>query len=191
MQYLQPKIWVLCYLCSSFYFSNPKAKDMNFKIVIGLILSFLLGFFSCQKDVFISSDEQIRRNNEIVSYYLKSNGIQADSLPSGLRYTRDYTNPNGLSPATGDTVFVHYEGRVMYGDVFDNTRFRNAPFSFPYNQRFVVQGFDQGVGLMKTGEKFTLYIPAHLGYGSTSRFGIPSNSNLIFKVELDSLRRKK
>jgi FKBP-type peptidyl-prolyl cis-trans isomerase len=152
---------------------------------------FLSSYFACQKDVLVSADEQIKRNNLVVSEYLRQNGITADSTASGLRYVAEVTNPQGLKPATGDTVFVNYEGRVIYGEVFDNSRFRNTPFSFPFNQRVVVTGFDEGIGLMRTGETFTLYLPAHLAYGTSSRGGIPANSNLIFKVELDSIKIRK
>lgn len=33
-------------------------------------------------------------------------------------------------PMTGDQVFVHYEGRLLDGTVFDHSRFRNDWFSF-------------------------------------------------------------
>ncbi len=164
--------------------------NMKKRLLLSASLAVLCLYLSCQKDVLVSQDEQIRRNNLVVSQYLRENGIQTDSLPSGLRYKVDVSNPSGLKPSSGDTVFVNYEGRVMYGEIFDNSRFRGEPFSFPYNRGFVVKGFDQGVGLMRTGEIFTFYLPAHLAYGSTSRgSAIPANSNLIFRIELDSIKK--
>jgi FKBP-type peptidyl-prolyl cis-trans isomerases 1 len=49
----------------------------------------------------------------------------------------------------------------------------------------VIRGWDEGIALMKTGEKGTLIIPSALGYGAAGAgANIPPNSVLIFDVEL-------
>ena len=37
---------------------------------------------------------------------------------------------------------------------------------------------------MRVGDKWEIYIPSELGYGSFSQPGIPANSTLIFEIEL-------
>jgi len=107
---------------------------------------------------------------------------------SGLQYTID-TPGTGALPQPGQTVAVHYTGWLTDGTKFDSSRDRGAPIEFPLGQGRVIKGWDEGIGLMKVGEKRTLVIPPALGYGSRGAGGvIPPNATLVFKVELMSAR---
>ena len=48
----------------------------------------------------------------------------------------------------------------------------------------MIQGFKEGLKLLGTGDKATLFIPYYLAYGETESRGIPAKSNLIFEVEI-------
>ena len=53
----------------------------------------------------------------------------------------------------------------------------------------MIKGWDEGIALMKIGEKRTLIIPASLGYGARGAGGvIPPNATLVFAVELVDAR---
>ena len=53
----------------------------------------------------------------------------------------------------------------------------------------LVAGFKEGLQLMSIGDKMTLFIPSHLGYGPSGYPGaIPPNADLVFEVELVSVR---
>ena len=58
------------------------------------------------------------------------------------------------------------------------------PFRFTVGAKQVIEGWDQGLMGMKVGEKRKLTIPPKLGYGDKDMGVIPSNSTLIFEVEL-------
>ncbi len=104
---------------------------------------------------------------------------------SGLRYKFTKLNESGQSPKSGDVVSVHYEGRLLDGKVFDSSFKRKKPIEFPLGQGRVISGWDEGIALLKTGEKATLVIPPNLGYGSRGAGGvIPPNAYLVFEVEL-------
>ena len=79
---------------------------------------------------------------------------------------------------------VHYTGLLETGFKFDSSHDRGKPFSFPLGLGRVIKGWDEAIALMSKGEKRTLIIPPELGYGSRSKGKIPSNSTLIFEVEL-------
>jgi FKBP-type peptidyl-prolyl cis-trans isomerase len=61
---------------------------------------------------------------------------------------------------------------------------RGDPFSFVLGKGQVINGWDEGVGLMKVGEKARFIIPYQLGYGEKGYGPIPAKATLIFDVEL-------
>lgn len=85
----------------------------------------------------------------------------------------------------GDTVTVHYVGKLENGKQFDASRDHGGPFTFHLGQGEVIAGWDEGVAGMKVGEKRKLIVPPKLGYGEQGAGGvIPPNATLIFEVEL-------
>jgi FKBP-type peptidyl-prolyl cis-trans isomerase len=85
----------------------------------------------------------------------------------------------------GKTVSVHYTGYLENGTVFDSSISRGEPISFPLGQGRVIRGWDEGIALLKVGEKARLLIPSALAYGDRGAGGlIPPGADLIFDVEL-------
>ena len=86
---------------------------------------------------------------------------------------------------TGKRVSVHYEGRLVDGEVFDASRPRGQAFSFTIGAGQVIGGWEQGVAGMKVGETRRLTIPPELGYGEAGAGDvIPPNATLVFEIEL-------
>ena len=115
----------------------------------------------------------------------------------------------GAQPKTGDKVGTYYAGYLADGTVFDTNIEAKAKElglykeeraaqggydSFPAdysNDAPMIAGFKEGLQKMKVGDKATLFIPAHLGYGE--RGGgrvIPPNSDLIFELHIDKIMPK-
>ena len=65
---------------------------------------------------------------------------------------------------SGDTVKVHYHGRLEDGTTFDSSEGR-APLEFEVGSGMVIKGFDDGVTGMKVGDKKTINIPVDEAYG--------------------------
>ncbi len=94
------------------------------------------------------------------------------------------------TPQPGNTVAIHYTGWITQKDgapgrQIDSSIERGTPLEFTLGLGQVIKGFEEGVKLMKIGEKRRLFIPSELGYGEKGiGLFIPPNSDLIFDVEL-------
>jgi len=64
----------------------------------------------------------------------------------------------------GDTIKVHYHGKLTDGTTFDSSEGRE-PLEFEVGGGMVIPGFDEGVKGMAVGDKKTVHIPAAEAYG--------------------------
>lgn len=116
--------------------------------------------------------------------YLAKNSTAAGvvTLASGLQYLV-IESGEGQSPSSAETtVKVHYKGTLIDGTQFDSSYDRGEPVSFALNQ--VIEGWTEGVQLMREGAKWRFFIPADLAYGQRATRTVPANSTLTFEVEL-------
>lgn len=103
---------------------------------------------------------------------------------SGLMY-KITKKGSGKKAEKGNTVAVHYAGKLTNGTEFDNSFKRGEPLEFPVGTGQVIQGWDEGILLLNEGDQATFLIPSDLGYGARGAGGvIPPNAWLIFEVEL-------
>jgi peptidylprolyl isomerase len=79
----------------------------------------------------------------------------------------------------GDSVKIHYTGRLDDGTVFDSSRERD-PLEFTLGSGMVIPGFDDAVAGMKVGEEKTTSIPSDEAYG-------PHRDDLLISVPSDRL----
>ena len=103
---------------------------------------------------------------------------------SGLQIKIEEPRGTGPQANPGDKVKVHYVGTLMDGKKFDSSRDRGQPFEFKLGAGQVIRGWDEGIAMLRVGDKATLIIPPALGYGERGQGSIPANSTLKFEVEL-------
>ncbi|ENW88628.1 MULTISPECIES: FKBP-type peptidyl-prolyl cis-trans isomerase [Acinetobacter] len=132
----------------------------------------------------IELKQRAEANDMIGKAFLAENsrkdGVKVTS--SGLQYLV-LQSGSGKKPKASSKVRVHYEGRLIDGTVFDSSMARQQPAEFQVTQ--VIQGWTEGLQLMREGAKYRFFIPANLGYGQIgSGDAIEPNSTLIFDVEL-------
>jgi peptidylprolyl isomerase len=108
---------------------------------------------------------------------------------SGLQYYITEEG-DGRSPETGEVVSVHYTGYLADGTQFDSSVDGGQPFSFAIGQGLVIPGWDEGIALLKVGDKGRIILPPELGYGPAGAGGgiIPPDATLVFDVELIDIR---
>jgi len=106
------------------------------------------------------------------------------STESGLKYF--YTvHGEGEEVISGYVVITEYIGSFEDGTVFDSSRDREESFAFTLGAGQVIPGMDEGVNMMRIGDRMTFIMPAELAYGEKGAGDvIPPNTTLIFDVEL-------
>ena len=112
---------------------------------------------------------------------LEVNLAASTKTASGLYYRDLIVGTGATVPAdTNKSVTVGYAGYLRNGAQFDAGTL--GPFTLGTGA--VIPGFDQGIRGMKVGGRRQLIIPPALGYGSEKVGSIPSNSILVFVVDL-------
>lgn len=130
----------------------------------------------------VSPEEQLKLDQVVIAKYLADKKVKkVKTTASGLHY-KITKKGKGAKPTADNTVKVHYRGTLVDGKEFDSSYARKEPIEFPLKN--VIPGWTEGLQYMNKGSKATFYIPSTLAYGAKSVSGIPSNSVLVFDVEL-------
>lgn len=137
----------------------------------------ILFISSCNKK--LSPEEQMEKDQEIITTYINDNNLDADKTASGLHYVIT-DQGTGNHPNSTDDVTVRYKGYFTDGSVFDQSD--NAGITFNLQQ--VIKGWTEGIPKLKEGGEGVLLIPSSLAYGPDGNSSIPPNSVLIFDVSL-------
>ena len=129
-------------------------------------------------------EEEKRKQNEL----LDKVSAGYDQTQSGLRY-KIIQNGDGKQATKGAMVSVHYKGQLLDGTVFDSSYKRKQPIDFALGVGQVIAGWDEGIQLLKVGDKARFVIPSNLAYGERGAGGvIPPDATLIFDVELMNVK---
>lgn len=128
-------------------------------------------------------EEYKEKNLQFIEEIASQDGVV--KLPCGVLYKEVVKGTGSVSPELNSVVSVHYRGTLTNGREFDNSWKRGYPEAFRLNQ--VIEGWQQALRLMHTGDRWLIYIPSDLGYGARASGPIPGFSTLIFEVELLSI----
>ncbi len=129
---------------------------------------------------------------------------KAIQLPSGLQY---FITKKGTGPKLklSSKVMTHYALFLEDGSLLDTSDLSLAVALEAVNARKkqanaykaieanlspdapMISGFKEGLQQLNVGDKATLFIPYHLGYGEAGNRGIPPKTNLIFEVDILNL----
>lgn len=136
-------------------------------------------------------NDMMARQDEIEAANRKAEEDKMAALTEGYEKTANglfykiHSEGSGPKPEKGQTVDVHYQGKLTDGMLFDDSRQRGEPISFPIGVGRVIPGWDEGISLLNVGSKASLIIPPDMAYGASGAGGvIPPNAWLIFEVEL-------
>ena len=104
-------------------------------------------------------------------------------VEKGLHYAvLNYGDMNSKSPELSDTITAHFHGTLTDGTVFWSSVDSDEPLTIELSK--LIEGCQKIISLMKINDKWRVYIDPSMAYGDEGRPGIPSNSILIFDIEL-------
>ena len=127
--------------------------------------------------------EKLNKSNQQADSFLNENKSKpgVNVTASGLQY-KVLTAGNGELPTAEDTIVVHYTGKLIDGTVFDSSIERGEPIKIQTSS--VIKGWGEALLMMPKGSTWELVIPASLGFGDRDMGPIPSNSVLIYEVNI-------
>lgn len=125
-------------------------------------------------------EEYKEKNRQFISELSRQEGIC--SLSCNIYYKVLENSTANISPSIRNIVTVHYKGSLINGREFDNSYERGCPEAFRLCD--VIEGWQLALQQMHIGDKWVIYIPYTMGYGSRTSGPIPAFSTLIFEVEL-------
>lgn len=146
---------------------------MKIRLIIFTLI--ILAIFSCKKDT--GDNEQAIIDEEIILDYLADNNLEAIPTGSGLYYQIITEGEGEEHPNVNSYINIYYKGYLTNGYVFDKG-------SSSFSLRNLIEGWKEGIPLMKKDGVARLFIPSKLGYGANAQIGIPANSVLIFDIHL-------
>jgi FKBP-type peptidyl-prolyl cis-trans isomerase len=137
-------------------------------------------------------------DNRIIQRFFTANNITtATPTDSGAFFVSTTAGTTGAFAKKNDEVAVHYRGKFLSGQVFEETA-PASPKILTIGAGSLTKGFEDGLRKMRPGDKATLVVPAMLGYGPTgvattlpgvSRYmAIPPYAVLLYEVELVAIR---
>ena len=127
--------------------------------------------------------QAMRAESEQAFYdYLKANNI-TDYTPSGLFYSKSKVT-EGAQPMEGQLARIKFLASYLDGSPLGDSDQLGGYYEFDYGNGKVLKGLEEGIGLMRVGEKARFVLPYTLAYGTEAYGNIPPYSNLVFDVEL-------
>lgn len=126
------------------------------------------------------------RSDDFLAKNRSKTGIK--ELASGIQY-RIIETGNGRNATLDDKVVVHYSGKLIGTEVYDNyqefdSTYKNGqPLEMDMTQ-VGMAGWREIIPMMKAGDKWQVFLPPEMAYGVKGTGPIGPNEVLVFDVHL-------
>lgn len=186
--------------------------------IIGCLFSLSLGFTACEEtdgatDPYFNWEERNQLYIDSIARVARANPAEwkvfhtYKSVPSINELNpnvNDYVYCKVLSEGTGtvspvytNTVSTHYRGRLI--PLYDGTELvfdqsykgtLNPEVAMPveFSVGGVIEGWTTALQYMVEGDRWEVYIPYDLAYGTSGSSSIPGYSTLIFDMQLVEIK---
>ncbi len=134
--------------------------------------------------------KQLKRQEQLMlRQYIEENAVGVKPTQSGLYYI-EKKRGRGKRAVNGDSLLVHYTGKLINGQIFDSSYDRNEIFLFTLGDSKIIKAWNEGFSFMREGGEATFIIPSELAYGDRGYSTIiPPFASLIFEVKLVEIKK--
>jgi len=130
--------------------------------------------------------QAIKAEEEQIAGFISRYKWTMEETGTGLRYSI-YHHGKGPMAETGKIAVLRYSVRLITGDEIYNSD-RDGLKEFMIGRGGVESGLEEGILLLRVGDKAKFIIPSHLGFGLLGdQNKVPPKSTLIYDLELVSL----
>jgi FKBP-type peptidyl-prolyl cis-trans isomerase len=138
----------------------------------------------------LSADQLIDMNRSLlekekrsINAFVKAKGWDMKTTSTGLRYMF-LKHGKGRKAKTGLIATIAYSVQLMNGPVVYSSE-KSGLKSFEIGHGGVPNGLEEGIILLKVGDKAKFLLPSHLAYGLTGDGNkVPPHTPIIYTVEL-------
>ena len=169
----QFSIYVLLFLfsCGRSYNTQQSAQDTS-------------EFEQLKNEIIVNVNRQlVEEDAEEIKAYAERNNWQLKTTESGLSYMI-YENGQGEKATTGKTVTLEYIVSLLDSTVcYSSEKLGQKKFRLGHSE--VEVGLEEGILLMRAGDKARLFLPPHLAHGLTGDGDcIPRRTTILYDVKL-------
>ena len=125
----------------------------------------------------------VKTEDEEIADFIKRYGWKMNKTSTGLRYMI-YKHGSGEQAMKGKKATIIYEIRLINGNLCYSSK-QSGPKEFTIGQGGIESGTEEGILLMKVGDRAKFIVPSHLAFGLLGdQDKIPPQSTLIYDIEL-------
>ncbi len=140
-----------------------------------------------QREEFMAlAEKSQKRSDAFLAQNRGKTGIK--ELSSGIQY-RVIEAGSGRNATLDDTVKIHYSGKLIGTEVFDNytefdSTYKNGQPLEMNMQQISMPGWKEVIPMMKAGDKWQVFLPPEMAYGASPQSPVGPNEVLVFDLHL-------
>lgn len=141
---------------------------------------------SMEETLIQANRQAMRVEDQQIEQFIERYKWEMTETGSGLRYAI-YHQGNGEKASPGKIAVLNYRVLLITGDEIYNSAIDGRK-EFMIGKGGVESGLEEGILLLRVGDKAKFIIPSHLGFGLLGDQNlVPPKSTLIYDLELIAL----
>ncbi len=140
-----------------------------------------------EKSLVYANKQAVKLENEQIKAFIRRHNWQMKETGSGLRYSI-YFDGNGPNAELGKIAVLKYRVLLIDGsEIYSSDK--SGLKEFEIGRGGVESGLEEGILLMRVGDRAKFIIPSHLAFGLLGdQDKVPPKSTLIYDLELVALK---